>query len=152
MTSQGATCLPYMVTEVDQHGRPARPPYLEEYCVGFYASFDEAQEMADGLGDEDGTNNHAVFALVRMIGTPKADPRVVWRVQWYCRMDDGEGDMPQGRQDFDNEAEARAYYESDEVRSRVETCWRAELQTRTAHPWQTVADTDFAKGGIRTHA
>jgi hypothetical protein len=59
-----------------------------------------------------------------------------WRVQWFSRFDLDGPDRAQGRIDFDNEADARACYESPETQSRVGPYWRVELHYRPA--WQTV--------------
>lgn len=61
---------------------------------------------------------------------PGGETRTTWRVQWFCE------DRPEGRIDFDDEVEARAYFADDEVTSRVvEGVWRAELQRRSVTSW-----------------
>jgi hypothetical protein len=55
-------------------------------------------------------------------------PGGTWRVRYISRPDVGEPERPMGIHDFPTEREARAYFESDEVRSQIGTYWRAELQ------------------------
>lgn len=56
-----------------------------------------------------------------------------WRVQWYARNDVADNWRPMGRRDFDDELEAREYYDSPETTSRriIEDIWRVELQQIT---------------------
>lgn len=53
---------------------------------------------------------------------------MTWIVQWYSRRDVGEPDRQCGRVEFDNEADARAAYESPVTQDRVGAFWRVELQ------------------------
>lgn len=82
---------------------------------------------------------HVLPAIARLKATNNAG---TWRVMYICRQGVDQPDEDMGRHDFATEAEARAYFDSDEVTSRLNEYWRAEL--RVQPPWTTVDSYDYA--------
>ncbi len=64
-----------------------------------------------------------------------------WRAQFLTRPYVGAPEIEEGYFEFTDEAEARAFLNSDRVQARRDECWRLELRYRP--PWVTVVAGDY---------